>query len=64
MLQSIKNEGFTVLLDSKPGVLILGFRDVVSNKFEFCSSSIKLWSWREGVLDEEKVAKTNIRIFV
>jgi len=33
VLQPIKNGAFTLFLDSKPGVLILGSKDVVINKF-------------------------------
>ena len=61
--QPRKNKGITVLLGSEPEVLILGFRDVVINKFEFCYSSIKLWSWREGILDAEKEAKQTLEFF-
>jgi len=35
VIQTIKNERFTVLLDSIPVVLILGFKDVVIIKFDF-----------------------------
>ena len=35
MIQLIKNEGFTVLLDSISVALILGFKDVIIIKFDY-----------------------------